>query len=145
MLWTCLALELYLGHRTYIWALSAYFGHWIHMLGLGCVISPSLRVSHSLKVSPCFLKILGSYLRSGGLNGSLFRKISIRIYWKYSWTPKPANNRNEGFPLAAYLIPGRDGMGAWPNSKIVRAGAASVTNTSKTTKSSNNKNLTIGP
>ena len=38
--------------------------------------------------------------------------------------------RSEGFPLAAYFIPGRDGMGAWPNSKIVGASSASVTNTS---------------
>ena len=28
--------------------------------------------------------------------------------------------RSEGFPLAAYFVPGRDGMGVWPNSKIVR-------------------------
>ena len=40
-------------------------------------------------------------------------------------------NRSEGFPLAAYLIPGRDGMGAWPNSEIVSAPPASVANTSK--------------
>ena len=40
--------------------------------------------------------------------------------------------RSEGFPLAAYLVPGRDGMGAWPNSEIVRAAgaASSMTNTS---------------
>ena len=45
--------------------------------------------------------------------------------------------RSEGFPLAAYLIPGRDGMGAWPNSKIV-PDAASVANTTKTPKNSQN-------
>ena len=37
--------------------------------------------------------------------------------------------RSEGFPLAAYLVPGRDGMGVWPDSKIV-PGAASNYNTS---------------
>ena len=30
----------------------------------------------------CFLKILGSYLRSGGLNRSLLHEILIRIHWK---------------------------------------------------------------
>ena len=54
--------------------------------------------------------------------------------------------RSEGFPLAAYLVPGRDGMGAWPNSKIVQeADASSMTNTSKIHKSSTNKKSTIGP
>ncbi len=38
--------------------------------------------------------------------------------------------RSEGFPLAAYLVPGRDGMGVWPNSKIVQAGASSNYKTS---------------
>ena len=46
---------------------------------------------------------------------------------------------------AAYFVPGRDGMGVWPNSKIVhRPGAASVTNTSKTQKHIAKK-LTSGP
>ena len=53
--------------------------------------------------------------------------------------------RSEGFPLAAYLVPGRDGMGVWPTSKIVRPAAASMTNTSKTHKNSKSKSLTIGP
>ena len=42
-------------------------------------------------------------------------------------------NRSEGFARAAYFVPGRDGMGFWPNSEIVHpsAAAASVANTSK--------------
>ena len=33
--------------------------------------------------------------------------------------------RSEGFPRAAYFVPGRDGMGVWPVSKIVRPAVAS--------------------
>ena len=36
-------------------------------------------------------KILSSDLRSGGLNRSLLHEISMRIHWKWSRTPKPAN------------------------------------------------------
>ena len=43
--------------------------------------------------------------------------------------------RSEGFPRAAYFVPGRDGIGVWPDSEIVQAAAAaaasSVANTSK--------------
>ena len=58
-----------------------------------------------------------------------------------------SEDRSEGFPLAAYLIPGCDGMGAWPNSEIVGSAPApaSMTNTSKTPKNSKSKSLTIGP
>ena len=53
-----------------------------------------------------------------------------------------SQDRSEGFPLAAYFVPWRDGMGGWPNSKLVRPSAAEaeaaspVTNTSKTPKNS---------
>ena len=30
-----------------------------------------------------------------------------------------AISRSEGFARAAYFVPGRDGMGVWPNSEIV--------------------------
>ena len=72
--------------------------------------------------------------------------MDARGFWKLLWsrTIYTLFGRSEGFPLAAYLIPGRDGIWGWPNSKIVGA-SASVTNTSKTAKNSKNKNLTIGP
>ena len=69
----------------------------------------------------------------------------VVCHWKFAfWI---AVHRSEGFPLAAYLVPGRDGMGVWPNSEIVRraAAASSMTNTWKIHKSSKHKNLTIGP
>ena len=111
--------------------------------------------------------ILGSDLRSGGLNRSLLQEISIRIHWKYSRTPTPAKKmkiyrqtpdqppqrplcyehmgsddtgvrlscfmdlgtcqndpvyRSKGFARAAYFVPGRDGIGVWPNSEIVPDG-----------------------
>ena len=30
-----------------------------------------------------------------------------------------SSNQSEGFARAAYFVPGRDGMGVWPNSEIV--------------------------
>ena len=46
------------------------------------------------------------------------------------------NHRSEGFPRAAYFVPGRDGIGVWPISEIVTpepaSAAPTVTNTSKT-------------
>ena len=35
--------------------------------------------------------------------------------------------RSEGFPLAGYFVPGRDGMGVWPNSKILPGGVVCFT------------------
>ena len=35
-------------------------------------------------------------------------------------------DRSEGFPLAAYSIPGREGRGAWPESRIVPSAAAAA-------------------
>ena len=32
--------------------------------------------------------------------------------------------RSKRVPLAGYFVPGRDGMGVWPNSKIVRSAQA---------------------
>ena len=50
-----------------------------------------------------FLKMLGSDLRSGGLNRSLLHEIAMRMHWKYSWTPKPAQtNPNAAFANAAF-------------------------------------------
>ena len=47
---------------------------------------------------------------------------------------------SEGFPRAAYFVPGRDGIGVWPISKIVPpSAAASVTNTSKHLKTQKQK------
>ena len=75
--------------------------------------------------------------------------VCLVFHSKEKLTLRCPKHRSEGFPLAAYFIPGRDGMGAWPNSKIVGASSSlSVTNTSKTYKKKrgkNTKNLTIGP
>ena len=54
-------------------------------------------------------------------------------------------HRSEGFAGAAYFVPGRDGIGVWPNSEIVPAPqASSVTNTSKTHKNKNTKTSPLG-
>ena len=37
-----------------------------------------------------------------------------------------AINRSEGFPRAAYFVPGRDGIGVWTNSEIVPAPASAA-------------------
>ena len=34
-------------------------------------------------------------------------------------TDEPDESRSEGFPRAAYFVPGRDGIGVWPISEIV--------------------------
>ena len=72
--------------------------------------------------------------------------MDARGFWKLLWsrTIYTLFGRSEGFPLAAYLIPGRDGMGVWPDSKIVPSDAASMTNTSKTHESSKNKTSPLG-
>ena len=54
-------------------------------------------------------------------------------------------NRSEGFARTAYFVPGRDGIGVWPNSEIVPASSASsVANTSKTPKSQRTKKSPLG-
>ena len=35
-------------------------------------------------------------------------------------------HRSEGFPRTAYFVPGRDGIGVWPDSEIVRSAAAAA-------------------
>ena len=34
-------------------------------------------------------------------------------------------HRSEGFPRTGYFVPGRDGIGVWPDSEIVRSAASS--------------------
>ena len=59
---------------------------------------------------------------------------------------KQCFRRSEGFARTAYFIPGRDGVGVWPNSEIVpaSASASSVAYTSKTPKSQRTKKSPLG-
>ncbi len=64
--------------------------------------------------------------RCPAIDGSVLRK--RQLIYRPQTRHLAYTSRSEGFPLAAYLVPGRDGMGVWPNSEIVRAADASSAN-----------------